>query len=73
MQLKVTQIGNSLGVVLPKELLAQLKVEKGDTLHVLEGRDGITLTAFDPEFADRMDRVDRLMRENRNLLKRLAE
>lgn len=73
MELKVTQIGNSLGVILPKELLAHLKVGKGDSLHVLETKEGAELTSFDPEFADRMDRVDRIMRENRNLLKRLAE
>lgn len=73
MELKITQIGNSLGVILPKELLSRLKVEKGDSLHILETKDGVELTPFDPEFADRMDRVDRIMRENRNLLKRLAE
>ncbi len=72
-ELKITQIGNSLGVILPKELIAKLKVEKGDSLHVLETKDGVELTPFDPEFANRMDRVERIMRENRNLLKRLAE
>lgn len=73
MELKLTAIGNSLGVILPKDLLAKLKVGKGDSLHVLETKDGIELTPYDPEFDDRMERVERIMRENRNLLKRLAE
>ncbi|MBK5229868.1 MAG: AbrB/MazE/SpoVT family DNA-binding domain-containing protein [Thermoleophilia bacterium] len=73
MELKITQIGNSLGVILPKDLLAKLKVSKGDALHLLETKDGVELTPYDPEFADRMERVERIMRDNRNLLKRLAE
>ena len=73
MELKVTQIGNSLGVILPKELLAKLKVEKGDSLHVLETKDGATLTPFDPELAEQMDALDRVMRENRDLFRKLAE
>ena len=46
--LKLTQIGNSVGVILPKEVLARLKVEKGDTLHVTDTPDGIALTPHDP-------------------------
>ena len=46
--LKLTQIGNSVGVILPKEVLAKLKVEKGDTLFVTEATNGITLTPYDP-------------------------
>ncbi|HTD27936.1 MAG TPA: AbrB/MazE/SpoVT family DNA-binding domain-containing protein, partial [Xanthomonadaceae bacterium] len=48
MKLKVTAIGNSAGVILPKELLARLRVDKGDELFALETPDGIRLTAFDP-------------------------
>ena len=46
--LKLTQIGNSVGVILPKEVLAKLKVEKGDTLFVTEATNGVTLTPYDP-------------------------
>ena len=71
--LKVTTVGNSVGVVLPKELLRHLKVVKGDVLYVLETADGIELTPFDPEFAAQMEVAERVMREDRDVLRKLAE
>src|SRR3546814_10793093 len=53
MKLKITTIGNSAGVILPKELLASLRRSTGDELYALDTPDGISLTAFDPELADR--------------------
>ena len=72
-KLKLTAIGNSTGVVLPKELLEKLRVQRGDELMVLETPDGITLTAFDPQFAAQMEVAERIMREDRDLLRKLAE
>ncbi|MHC4941162.1 MAG: AbrB/MazE/SpoVT family DNA-binding domain-containing protein [Planctomycetota bacterium] len=71
--LKVTTIGNSAGVVLPKEILQRLHVEKGDTLYVLETPNGIELVPYDPEFANQMEAAERVMREDRDVLKKLAE
>ena len=71
--LKVTTVGNSVGVVLPKELLEKLRVSKGDTLHVVETPNGVELMAFDPEFARQMDIAERVMREDRDVLRQLAE
>jgi putative addiction module antidote len=73
MKLKITSIGNSAGVILPKELLARLRVEKGDELHALETPDGIRLTIFDPELAAQMEVAEKLMREDRAVLRKLAE
>lgn len=73
MQLKLTTVGNSVGVVLPKELLEKLRVQKGDSLQVLETPNGIELTAFDAEFDRQMDVAERVMRRRRNLLRKLAE
>ena len=73
LKLKLTTVGNSTGVVLPKELLEKLRVSKGDTLHVLETPDGIKLIPFDPTFADQMDVAETVMRRRRTLLKKLAE
>ena len=70
---KLTTVGNSTGIVLPKELLEKLRVQKGDTLHVLETPNGIELTSFDPEFARQMDVAEKVMREDRDILRRLAE
>jgi len=72
-KLKLTAIGNSTGVVLPRELLEKLRVQRGDELMVLETPDGITLTPFDPEFARQMEVAERVMREDRDLLRKLAE
>ncbi len=71
-KLKITTVGNSVGVVLPRELLAKLRVEKGDTLYVTELPDGIKLAAFDPEFAAKMEVAEQVMRRRRNLLHELA-
>jgi putative addiction module antidote len=71
--LKLTTVGNSVGVILPKEILQRLRVQKGDTLYVLETTGGIELTPYDPEFALQMDLAEQVMREDRDALKKLAE
>ncbi len=71
--LKVTTVGNSIGVVLSKEVLAKLRVDKGDTLYVSETPNGIELSAYNPEFAEQMDAAEAIMREDRDVLKKLAE
>jgi len=70
---KVTTIGNSVGIVLPKEILSRLHVEKGDSLYLLETPDGITLTPYDQDFASEMEAAKRVMRKNRDVLRKLAE
>lgn len=72
-KLKITTVGNSLGVVLPKELLAKLRVDKGDSLHVTELADGIKLDAYDPQFAEQMAVAEGVMRRRRTLLRKLAQ
>ena len=73
MKLPITTVGTSAGVILPKELLARLRLEKGDELHALETPDGIRLTKYDPEFAAQMEVAERVMREDRDLLRKLAQ
>lgn len=73
MKLKITTIGNSAGVILPKELLARLRLEKGDELYALETPDGVKLTPHDPEFAAQMEVAEQIMREDRQVLHKLAQ
>jgi putative addiction module antidote len=73
MKLKITTIGNSAGVILPKELLARLRVEKGDELHALETPDGVRLTTYDPVLAKQMEVAEKVMRKRRSLLRKLAQ
>ncbi len=71
--LKLTQIGNSVGVVLPKELLARLHVEKGDTVYATESPEGFTLTPYDPEVARQVEAGREFMREFRDTFHELAK
>jgi putative addiction module antidote len=71
--LKLSQIGNSVGVILPKEVLARLKLVKGDTLFLTEAVNGITLTPYDPEFEDQMTEARRIMKKRRDVLRELAK
>ena len=71
-KLKVTTVGNSAGVVLPKELLAKLRVQKGDTLFALETPNGIELTRYDAEVERQLEVAEGVMREDSDVLRRLA-
>jgi putative addiction module antidote len=71
--LKLTQIGNSIGVILPKEVLARLKLSKGDLLHVIDTPDGVRLTPHDPVFEGQMTAARAIMRKRRNVLRELAK
>lgn len=73
MKLKITTVGNSAGVVLPKELLARLHLDKGDELYVTELLDGFKLTPHDPAFAKAMEIAERIMRDDRDVLRKLAD
>jgi len=71
--LKLTQIGNSVGVILPKEVLARLKLEKGDTLYLTESPDGMRITPHDPVFEDQMAAARTIMKARRAVLRELAK
>ena len=71
--LKLTQIGNSIGVILPKEVLARLKLQKGDTLHVTETPDGLALTPYDPALEAQLALGREFMREYRDTFHALAK
>ena len=73
MKLKITQIGSSVGVVLPKEALARLKVDKGDSLYLTEAPDGYRVTPYDPEFERIMTSARKMSRRYRNALRELAK
>ena len=70
---KVTTVGSSVGIVLPKEILARLRVEKGDTLYLSETSTGVELSPYDQVFAEEMAAGRRVMRQHRDVLKKLAE
>ncbi len=71
--LKITQIGNSLGVVLPRELLARLKLEKGDAVFVTDTPGGVALTPYDPALEEQLALGREFMREYRDTFHQLAK
>jgi putative addiction module antidote len=71
--LKIIKVGNSSAVILPKELLARLRVGQGDTLYATEAPDGVRLSAADPAFEDKMRVAEQIMREDRDILRVLAK
>lgn len=73
MRLTVIQVGNSLGVILPKELLAYLELKKGDELFVSKTTDGVTLRLADPEFERQMELFREGAHRYRNTLRTLAK
>lgn len=73
LKIKVTTVGNSVGIVLPKEVLGRLKIEKGDTLTLIETPNGVELTPYDPEFEADMEAARKVMRKYRNALRELAK
>jgi putative addiction module antidote len=72
-KLKLTQVGSSTGMILPKEVLARLKLVKGDTVFLTESPDGFRLTPYDPDFEEDMAIARKVMRDNRDALRELAK
>jgi len=71
---KIRKIGNSLGVVIPKDVLARMRVAEGETLYFTEAEDGgVRLTPVDEEFALQMEAAERIMRADKNVLRALAK
>ena len=71
---KIRKIGNSLGVVIPKDVLARMKVAEGETVYFTEtGDGGVRLTPVDEEFAVQMEAAEKLMRQDRHILRELAK
>ncbi len=73
MELKITQIGNSMGIILPKEILSNLNLDKGDSLHVVKTPDGFLLTPYDPSVQEQIDIGLEFMKEYRTTFKILSE
>ena len=71
--LKITAIGNSAGVILPKDILDKLRSSKGDSLLVMETRNGVELSTFNATVAKQMEIAEGVMREDRDVLRKLAE
>jgi putative addiction module antidote len=71
--LKITKIGNSSGLLLPKEAMAKLRLEQGDTMYLTETPDGFRLTPHDPDFERQMTLARKVMRKHRRALRELAK
>lgn len=73
MQLKLTKIGNSIGMVLPKEIRDRLKLGAGDSVYLTETPEGYKITPYDEEFARQMEIGRKVMKKHRAALHELAK
>lgn len=74
MKLEIKRIGNSTGLILPKEMLSRLRLSQGDWLYVTEMADGgVRLTPYDPTFEKGMEIAKKAMKTYRNALAKLAK
>lgn len=73
LKVKVTSIGNSMGILLPKEALTKLKAEKGDILYLVDGPEGLTLTPYQQDFETQIQAAEKVMKKYRNALHELAK
>ena len=73
LKVKVTTVGSSIGVVLPKEALNRMKAKKGDVLYLVETPDGYELTPYNKEFAEQLEATENVMGRFRNALRELAK
>lgn len=71
--LKLTKIGNSTGLVLPKEALAKLRAEQGNSVFLTETADGLRITPYDPDFERQTKLARRVAKKRRNVLRELAK
>jgi putative addiction module antidote len=71
--LKLTKVGNSVGVILPREVLAKLNLALGDVIFLTESPDGFRLTPYDPEFEEQMAIAIEVMKRDRAILRELAK
>ncbi len=72
-KLKLIKIGNSMGVILPKEVLAKLGAEAGDSLDLSDTPEGIHIRRHDQGFAEQMELARMVMKRRRNALRELAK
>ncbi len=70
---KITTVGSSTGIILSKEILDKLQVEKGDTVYFIDTPNGVEITAYDTEFEEQMSIARRVMKDHRNALRELAK
>ena len=73
LKVKVTAVGNSMGILLPKEALARMKAKKGDTLYLVEGVDGYTLTPYQQDFESQIGVAEGITKRYKNTLRELAK
>lgn len=73
LKVKVTTVGNSMGILLPKEVLGKMKANKGDFLYLVESPEGYTLTPYQQDFEEQISAAENIMARYRNTLRELAK
>ena len=72
-ELKLRRVGNSISVVIPKDILGRLKLQAGDSIFLTESPEGYRLTPYDPEFERQFGVAEKIMKQDRAILRELAK
>lgn len=72
-KVKITSIGNSMGILLPKEALNKMNASKGDTLYLVENPEGYSLTPYQQDFAQQVEAAEKIMKKYKNTLHELSK
>jgi putative addiction module antidote len=70
---KLRKIGNSVGVIIPADVLSHKNMKEGDEVHVLETPEGVSITPYDPSFEEMLDDADEFLRSHRNAFRELSK
>jgi len=73
LKVKITAIGNSMGILLPKEALNKLRASKGDVLYLVENNEGFTISPYQKNFESQMKAAEKVLKKYRNALHELAK
>lgn len=73
LKVKVTNVGNSMGILLPKEALNKMNASKGDVLYLVESPEGYTLTPYQQDFEEQIEAAEDIMKRYKNTLRALAK
>jgi len=71
--LKVRKLGESVGIILPNDVLERVKLSEGDTVFLTESSEGLRITSYDPQIEEQMTHARKFMRERRDALRELAK
>lgn len=70
---KLRKIGNSVGMIIPAEMLANVNLREGDEVHLRLTSEGMVISAYDPDFDEMLKDAQEFLRTHRNAFRELSQ